>query len=89
MTMDFENVMRKLDGCGGQIVLDLSSVRRVDAGALSGLERLADAAAAKGVNVVLSGVDIDVYRVLKLVKLSGRFSFDNGRPDVLKSTLSP
>jgi anti-anti-sigma regulatory factor len=31
----------------------------------------------KGVKVVLRGVNVDVYKVLKLVKLTQRFSFVN------------
>jgi anti-anti-sigma regulatory factor len=75
--MNFENLLEKLDDCGGEMVLDISSVRRLDAGSLASLEKVAAAADSKGVRVVLRGVDVDVYRVLKLVKLSARFSFVN------------
>jgi anti-anti-sigma regulatory factor len=59
----------------GEIVLDFSSVRRIDPAALQLLEQLARETAAKGVAVVLRSINIDVYRVLKLMKLTERFSF--------------
>jgi len=66
-----------LEGVGGEVALDFSSVRRIDANAIRALEELADAAGCKGAKVVLRGVDVAVYRVLKLVKLAPRFSFMN------------
>jgi anti-anti-sigma regulatory factor len=65
----------KLNGADGEVVLDLSAVRRIDTCVLTELEKLADIADAKTVKVVLRGVNIDIYRVLKLVKLAPRFSF--------------
>jgi len=65
----------RLDGAEGEAVLDFSAVRRVDASTLRALEELARMAEKKAVKVVLRGVDVDVYKVLKLVKLTRRFSF--------------
>jgi anti-anti-sigma regulatory factor len=65
----------KLDRADGEVVLDFSSVRRIDPGAVREMERLADIADDKAVKVVLRGVNIDIYKVLKLVKLAPRFSF--------------
>ncbi|MFZ0864286.1 MAG: STAS domain-containing protein [Candidatus Sulfotelmatobacter sp.] len=67
----------KLDGTEGEVVLDFSSVRRIDSSALRAMEELARMADEKNVNVVFRGVNVDVYKVLKLVKLTGRFSFVN------------
>jgi len=67
----------KLDGTEGEVVLDFSSVRRVDSSALRAMEDLARIADEKTVKVVLRGVNVDVYKVLKLVKLTRRFSFAN------------
>ena len=64
-----------LDGADGEVVLDFSSVRRIDTSVLSEMGKLADVADAKAVRVVLRGVNIDIYKVLKLVKLAPRFSF--------------
>lgn len=68
---------QKLDGAGGEAVLDFSSVRRVDTHAVLALETLARIADEKAVKIVLRGVNVDVYKVLKLVKLTARFSFVN------------
>jgi anti-anti-sigma regulatory factor len=65
----------KLDSVAGEMALDLSSVRRIDPNALRAMEEFADIADAKGVKVVLRGVDVGVYKVLKLVNLASRFSF--------------
>jgi anti-anti-sigma regulatory factor len=65
----------KLDGLEGEVALDFSAVRRVDASALRTLEEFAAIADGKRVKVVLRGVNIGVYKVLKLVKLGSRFSF--------------
>jgi anti-anti-sigma regulatory factor len=65
----------KLDNVEGEAALDLSSVRRIDPSALKAMEEFADIADDKGVKVVLRGVNVGVYKVLKLVKLASRFSF--------------
>ena len=67
----------KLDGAKGETVLDFSSVRRIDSSGLRALDELARMADEKAVKVVLRGVNIDVYKVLKLMKLARRFSFVN------------
>ena len=68
----------KLDGADGEAILDFSSVRRVDSNALRELEEFARTAGAKGIKVVLRGVNIDVYKVFKLVKLTRLVSFEYG-----------
>jgi len=65
----------KLDGVENEVVLDLSSVRRIDPSAVRAIEEFAGMADDKGVKVVLRGVNVGVYKVLKLVKLGSRFSF--------------
>lgn len=67
----------KLDGAGGETVLDFSSVRRVDSKAIHALEELAGLADAKAIRVVLRGVNVEIYKVLKLVNLAPRFYFLN------------
>ena len=66
---------QKLDGVEGEVVLDFSSVCRIDPSVLRAMEEFAGIADEKGVKVVLRGVNVDVYKVLKLVKLASRFSF--------------
>jgi len=65
----------KLETADGEMVLDLSSVRRIDAAAVKTLEKLASSADEKAVKVVLRGVNVEIYKVLKLVKLTRRFTF--------------
>jgi anti-anti-sigma regulatory factor len=74
---DFEDALNNLDTAQGELVLDFSTVRRIDMATLAVLEQLAVRAAARPVKVVLLGVNVDVYKVLKLSKLSQRFSFQN------------
>jgi anti-anti-sigma regulatory factor len=72
-----QEVGEKLDSVEGEVALDFSSVRRLDASALNAMEELAGIADDKSVKVVLRAVHVGVYRVLKLVKLTSRFSFVN------------
>ena len=53
----------------GEAILDFSSVRRIDPSALQAMEEFVRIADDKAVKVVLRGVNVDVYKVLKLVKL--------------------
>ena len=82
LEMDEKNVNRtlqeageKLAGVQDEIILDFSSVLRIDPGALQAIEEFTAVAAGKGVKVVLRGVNVGVYKVLKLVRLASRFSF--------------
>jgi len=70
-----QEAVEKLDSAEGEVVVDFSSVGRIDSSAIRALEGFADAADDKGVKVVLCGVNVDVYKVLKLVKLGSRLSF--------------
>ena len=65
----------RLDEAEGEAVLDFSSVSRIDSTALRALQELADVADQKSLKLVLRGVNVHVYKVLKLVKLTRRFSF--------------
>jgi anti-anti-sigma regulatory factor len=65
----------ELDSAGGEVLLDFSSMRRINTGALRAMEEFVDMAYDKGVKVALRGVNVDVYRVFKLMKLASRFSF--------------
>ncbi len=64
----------KLEEMEGDLILDFSSVRRVTPAAVSAMSDFVDAADERSVNVVLRGVNVDVYRVLKLARLEQRFS---------------
>jgi anti-anti-sigma regulatory factor len=54
----------------GELILGFSSVRRIDAGGLRSIEELASLAEQKSVKLVLRGVNVDVYKVLKLANLA-------------------
>ena len=82
LEIDGEHVIQGLEAAGetldiakGDVVLDFSSVHRIDPNALRAMETLAGIANKKAVKVVLHGVNVDIYKVLKLVKLTSRFSF--------------
>lgn len=69
-----QDASQKLEDMEGDLILDFSSVQRVSPAALSAISDFADAADERPVNVVLRGVKVDVYRVLKLARLAQRFS---------------
>jgi anti-anti-sigma regulatory factor len=75
VTPALEEARKKLEGAEGEMVLDFSAVRRIDAGALQALQQLAAAADERSIKLVLRGVSIDIYKVLKLMQLASRFSF--------------
>ena len=71
-----QEAAEKLNSAEGEVVVDFSSVRRIDSKAVRALEGFANTADDKGVKVVLRGANVDVYKVLKLVKLGSRFSIE-------------
>lgn len=80
--IDGENIVHalqeageNLDSAQPEVVLDFSSVRRVDPNALRATEQLADISDQRDVKVRLHGVNVNVYKVLKLAKLTSRFAF--------------
>jgi anti-anti-sigma regulatory factor len=77
VVLNLQEAGGNLDCAQGEAVLDFSSVRRIDSTALQAIEEFARIADEKAVKVVLRGVSVDVYKVLKLVKLAHRFSFVN------------
>jgi anti-anti-sigma regulatory factor len=70
-----QDACEKLDGAAGEIVLDFSSVGRLDPSALKAMRVFAVTADSKAVRVVLHRVNVEIYKVLKLVTLTERFSF--------------
>jgi len=62
---------------GGQVaaVLDFVSVQRIDPAALNEMEELANLADQRADKVSLLHVNVEIYKVLKLAKLSARFNF--------------
>lgn len=77
VVLDLQEAGGSLDCSQGEAVLDFSSVRRIDSSVLQAMEEFVRVADEKAVKIVLRGVNVDVYKVLKLVKLAHRFSFVN------------
>jgi anti-anti-sigma regulatory factor len=72
-----EDICAKLNQSEGDLVLDFSGVRRIDPATVRAFEDLAAAADEKAAKIILQGVNVDVYKVLKLARLTARFSFVN------------
>ena len=75
LVQTLQTARETLDGAQGDVVLDFSSVRRINPSGLRAMEKLAGIADGKAVKIVLRSVNVDIYKVLKLVKLTSRFSF--------------
>jgi len=69
------NAQEQLGDSQSDVVLDFSKLARVDAAAIAALQQFATKAEQKGAHVTLRNVNVDVYKVLKLVKLTRRFTF--------------
>lgn len=67
----------RTDGSGSPIVLDFASVRRIDTETLQVIEALANVAATEACQINFRGVNVEIYKVLKLVSLASRFCFVN------------
>ncbi len=74
---DLSDLCEQLHSAGPEVVVDMSAVRRVDPAAVMALDKLAARADQKAVKLTLRGVNVEVYKVLKLMKLSSRFEFLN------------
>jgi anti-anti-sigma regulatory factor len=70
-----QGALERLESAESELVLDFSSVQRIEPNALRTMEELAGRAEGKKIRIVLSGVNVEIYRVLKLVKLTSRFAF--------------
>lgn len=70
-------VEKSLKRAQGELIIDFSSVARLDGVALSSLAEFASKADTASVKVILRGVNVDVFKVLVLMKLNSRFSFVN------------
>ena len=72
-----EEARAMLKKADGGMVLDFTAVPRLAAADIRALEELASVAGEKGVRIVLRGAGSNLYKVLKLMKLSSRFGFAN------------
>jgi len=69
-----DEVIARLTRAEDDVVLDFSFVKRLDTKGVRVLEELAGLAEDQSVKLVLRAVNMDVYRVLKLLKLAERFT---------------
>jgi anti-anti-sigma regulatory factor len=67
--------LNRLENAGGELILDFSAVRHLDAEGLKLMEELAACAGENHVVISLEAVSVDVYRVLKLAQVAPRFHF--------------
>lgn len=72
-----QRAIEMLNGGDSEAVLDFSTVDRVDPSELRLIEKLAALAGEKSVKIGLRGVNVRVYKALKLANLTERFSFEN------------
>ena len=77
LTKDLAATREQIPAAEGELFLDFSAVHRLNPAGLHALEELAQAAEEKSVKVVLRGVDVAVYKVLKLARLASRFALVN------------
>jgi anti-anti-sigma regulatory factor len=68
-------VVERVNHAEGEVVLDLSLVRRIDADAVKAMEELAALAGERSIKIVLRGVNGNIYKVFKILGLDQRFSF--------------
>ena len=66
---------KKLNGTQVETVLDFGSLSRIDPSVLREMEDLANHADERTDKVSLLHVNVEIYKVLKLAKLSARFNF--------------
>lgn len=70
-----QDAVQKINGGEQEVMLDFADVTRIDGNVVRALEELADVAAERSVKVELHSVNVDIYRVLKQLKLTDRFTF--------------
>lgn len=83
LKIDGSNVMAELlkaeESLEGrqELALDFSGVSRIDSAGLEGLQKFARRAEDRKTKVTLRGLNVNVYKTLKLARLTPAFSFVN------------
>jgi len=70
-----QDAAQKINGGEPEVTLDFADVTRIDGNVVRALEELAGLADERSAKVVLRSVNVDIYRVLKQLRLTERFSF--------------
>jgi ABC-type transporter Mla MlaB component len=69
-----QEAVEMVNGAERNVTLDFSGLRRIDSNAVTALEELAALADIRSVHITLQAVNTDIYKVLRLLNLTGRFS---------------
>lgn len=69
------DIRAKLAAEGPEVLLDFFLAQSLDPAGIQALEELAGAADIENAKIVLRGVNIEMYKVLKLAGLSDKFTF--------------
>ena len=69
-----KDAVEKLQNAEGELALNFSSVVRIDSRAALAMEELADLASQRSQKIELHAVNTTIYRALKVLKLSRRFT---------------
>jgi anti-anti-sigma regulatory factor len=67
---------RQLDTGAKEILLDFSTVHRIDAPGLRAFEDFIRLAGDNAAKITLRAIDVEIYKVLKLQKLAGRVCYE-------------
>lgn len=70
-------ICSKLPASGGEVLLDFFLAQTLDPAAIEALEHLAGTAEVLKTKVILRGVNVEMYKVLKLSDLTDKFLFIN------------
>jgi anti-anti-sigma regulatory factor len=74
LAAELEKAIATLENGEREVVLDFSSVHRLSAGEVHAIDGFTRTAEDKGVKVRVRGLGVDLYRALKLARLSSRLS---------------
>ncbi len=80
--IDHEHVLKSLQECEdkvrdpqGELLLDFTTVEKLDTSSLRELEKLAGIMERQKAKLVLRGVNVSLYKVLKLARLTDHLRF--------------
>lgn len=84
LVVDQERLVTNLDQAGEslhseqELALDFTGVAKLDSPGLRAIENLVHRAKEKNVKVVLRGVNVSVYKTLKLARVTQHLFFESG-----------
>jgi anti-anti-sigma regulatory factor len=75
IVQQLNDICRQLGSEGPEVLLDFFLAQTLDTEGIRALEELAAGAGNENAKVVLRGVNIEMYKVMKLAGLSDKFTF--------------